>query len=66
MVYFLSFDNDLPAFIGRLHTGENLDQRGLPGTVFPHKGMHLSRINIELDLIQGFHSRESLADIRNF
>ena len=60
--HFLPIDNDL-AFIRHMHTGDDFDQRGLTGAVFPHQRMDLAFSQFKLHIVQGSDTRESLGDI---
>src|SRR5262245_26642218 len=53
---------DQGAGIGMLGAGDDLDQRGLAGAVFPDKGVHLARPEIERYAIERAEPGEGLAD----
>ena len=42
--------------------GEDLDERGLARTVLAHERVHLARAQREVNVLQGLHAREVLAD----
>ena len=61
----LAFDPHL-AGIGRLHPGDDLDQRGFPGAVLAQQRMDLARPDIEADVVQHPHRAEGFRDPRQF
>ncbi len=53
---------DLPA-IRAMHASQDLDQGGLTRAVAAQQGMHLTRPDIKIDLIDGARAPEDLDDI---
>jgi hypothetical protein len=51
------------ARIGRVVTGEHLDQRRLAGTVVPDEGVHLAGPHLEVDLDQRARARKRLRQV---
>ena len=51
-----------PTFIRPVDSGQNLDQGGFPGTVFPQKHMDFSRLQVEVNAPQRNHSGKSFDD----
>ncbi|MFO1022923.1 MAG: hypothetical protein U0903_19830 [Planctomycetales bacterium] len=51
------------AIVGLMGTGDDLDERGLAGTVLTDEGVDFSRGQVEGDLLQGVDAAEVLGDI---
>jgi hypothetical protein len=60
-VHRLAGEEDL-ALVGRVGAGDDLDQRGLAGAVVADEGDDLAGGDLEVDLRQGLHGAEPLAD----
>ncbi len=50
------------ALVGRIDTGENLDQRGLAGAVLADQRRDGARIELEIDLLQRLHAGKGFRD----
>jgi hypothetical protein len=48
--------------VQRVHTGEDLDQRGLAGAVLADDGVHLTALDPQIDVVEGKVTGEELAD----
>ena len=57
----LTIDHDL-AGIDRVHAGECLDQRRLPGAVLAHERMDLAREELEIDVVECLDAGEGDRD----
>ena len=61
----LSLD-EYPALVRHVHTGDDLDQRGFSGAVFPHQCVNLAFSQLKLHIVQGRNTGESLGDVFQF
>ena len=48
---------------GLQQTAEDLDQRAFPGPVFADQGVHFTRHQVEINLVQRQHARELFVDL---
>ena len=58
----LPFHDD-PALVGRVHTGQDLDQGGLARAVLAEQAVHLTGQHLEVDATQGDHAGEAFHDV---
>jgi hypothetical protein len=62
-IELLAIQLGLCAEIGTMKSCEHLDQRGLTGPVWPHKGVNLAWDNIQRHVVEGAGTAERLRDV---
>ncbi len=58
-------DLDLAAGVRAMVTGENLDDRRLARAVLAHEGVHLTGLDVQIEVRQGDRPREGLGEAAN-
>ena len=58
----LPVDEDLPARVGPVDAADQLDQRGLAGSVLPHQGMDLAGFECEVGVLEDGDPGEGLRE----
>ena len=62
----LSVNDDRAALLGRLHAGNDLDQRRLARAVLADQAMDLARLEAEVDVAERVNAAESLGNVAEF
>ena len=50
--------------VGRVHTAQNLNERGFPGAIFSDQGMDFAAMQIKVHAIERRHTGKTLCDLR--
>ena len=61
--YRLASDEHFAAFVRRVISAQDLNQRGLTSPVLAQQGMHFAAPHPHIDVLEGYYARKSLADM---